>query len=386
MDFIPLSCKDFTVSERSSGIRLNKYIGSSGSVIVPSEIDGITVTDIKDDCFTGNQKITSVVASDNLSVEFQLKNCKNLKSIKLSNKMTKISDRMFFGCSSLIYVDIPAGVEKIGEYSFYNCKKLRSISIPESVTDLGMYAFYGCDQLKCLIIPARLESFSVFGLVNESFTTIYGNSDVIKRACNDFSFLSNISYFTIPTKKTTLTNNGITVTGYLPTDTTMTASKSNGIYTVKFLNGGKEIEPCGEITVSIPNSEKNKFVVEIYSDDEEQYTASTYASGKYTFTTQAKNFKFTDAIKGDTNGDGTADIADALMISRYDAGLITLDTTQISVSDVNSDSSTDIADALMIARYDAGLIDKLSISSIGRITIFRCTLLSSLYYTEEAIL
>ena len=130
--------------------------------------------------------------------------------------MTKISDRMFFGCSSLIYVDIPAGVEKIGEYSFYNCKKLRSISIPESVTDLGMYAFYGCDQLKCLIIPARLESFSVFGLVNESFTTIYGNSDVIKRACNDFSFLSNISYFTIPTKKTTLTNNGITVTGYLP--------------------------------------------------------------------------------------------------------------------------------------------------------------------------
>lgn len=64
-------------------------------------------------------------------------------------------------------------------------------------------------------------------------------------------------------------------------------------------------------------------------------------------------------IAGDTNGDGIADIADALMISRYDAGLITLDSTQISVSDVNGDDSADIADALMIARYDAGLIDKL---------------------------
>ena len=47
------------------------------------------------------------------------------------------------------------------------------------------------------------------------------------------------------------------------------------------------------------------------------------------------------------------------MISRYDAGLITLDSTQISVSDVNSDGSADIADALMIARYDAGLIERL---------------------------
>ena len=66
-----------------------------------------------------------------------------------------------------------------------------------------------------------------------------------------------------------------------------------------------------------------------------------------------------EGMIGDTNGDGTADIADALMISRYDAGLITLDSTQISVSDVNSDGSADIADALMIARYDAGLIERL---------------------------
>ena len=63
-----------------------------------------------------------------------------------------------------------------------------------------------------------------------------------------------------------------------------------------------------------------------------------------------------DMIYGDTNGDGSVDIADALMISRYDADLVTLDSTQLSVSDVNKDGSVDIADALMIARFDAGLI------------------------------
>ena len=62
---------------------------------------------------------------------------------------------------------------------------------------------------------------------------------------------------------------------------------------------------------------------------------------------------------GDTHNDESVDIADALMIARYDAGLIQLDETQLSVSDVNKDDSVDIADALMIARYDAGLIDKL---------------------------
>lgn len=66
-----------------------------------------------------------------------------------------------------------------------------------------------------------------------------------------------------------------------------------------------------------------------------------------------------EGIIGDTNGDGTADIADALMISRYDAGLITMNSTQIAVSDVNGDGNADIADALKIARFDAGLIEKL---------------------------
>ena len=66
-----------------------------------------------------------------------------------------------------------------------------------------------------------------------------------------------------------------------------------------------------------------------------------------------------NGVLGDTNGDESVDIADALMIARYDAGLIQFDETQLSVSDVNRDDSVDIADALMIARYDAGLISSL---------------------------
>ena len=43
------------------------------------------------------------------------------------------------------------------------------------------------------------------------------------------------------------------------------------------------------------------------------------------------------------------------MIAKYDAGLISLDDIGTAVSDVTGDGSADIADALMVARYDAGL-------------------------------
>ncbi len=62
---------------------------------------------------------------------------------------------------------------------------------------------------------------------------------------------------------------------------------------------------------------------------------------------------------GDVNSDGSVDIADALIISRYDVELAKLDKNQLTVADVNKDGSVNIADALIISRYDVGLIDKI---------------------------
>ena len=64
--------------------------------------------------------------------------------------------------------------------------------------------------------------------------------------------------------------------------------------------------------------------------------------------------------KGDTNGDGTVDIADALIVSRFDARLVELSDAEKAVSDVNGDGEVDVADALVISRFDAGIIDKIA--------------------------
>lgn len=76
-------------------------------------------------------------------------------------------------------------------------------------------------------------------------------------------------------------------------------------------------------------------------------------------TDECKIVVVSNNILGDTNNDSEVNIADALMISRYDAGLTELDESQLAVSDVNNDGEVNIADALMISRFDAGLITSL---------------------------
>ena len=60
------------------------------------------------------------------------------------------------------------------------------------------------------------------------------------------------------------------------------------------------------------------------------------------------------------NGDGAVDAGDAVLISRYDAGFITLTAEQLEAGDVNGDGAVDAGDAVVISRYDAGFISSLN--------------------------
>lgn len=64
-------------------------------------------------------------------------------------------------------------------------------------------------------------------------------------------------------------------------------------------------------------------------------------------------------ISGDVNCDGMVDAGDAVLISVYDAGKVTLTSVQLLAGDVNKDGVVDAGDAVVISRYDAGFIDKL---------------------------
>ena len=67
-----------------------------------------------------------------------------------------------------------------------------------------------------------------------------------------------------------------------------------------------------------------------------------------------------NAERGDVNGDGYIDSADAMLCLRYSVGLEELSEEQEKAADVNHDRFIDAGDAIKILRYDAKLINSLN--------------------------
>ena len=53
--------------------------------------------------------------------------------------------------------------------------------------------------------------------------------------------------------------------------------------------------------------------------------------------------------RGDVNGDGKVDSADAMLVMKYDAGLLSLSNDEIKRADLNGDGKIDSCDAVYLS-------------------------------------
>ena len=93
-----------------------------------------------------NQKLTSYVIPDSVTriEDRAFSRCKSLVEVVIQNSVTSIGDRAFCGCKSLAKVVIPDSVTSIGDGAFSFCESLRNVVIPDSVTSIGDWAFSYC--------------------------------------------------------------------------------------------------------------------------------------------------------------------------------------------------------------------------------------------------
>ena len=158
------------------------------SIIIPSEIDGMSITGIAQYAFMNNAYLVSVEFGEHITSigSYAFFGCVSLTSVTIKNPNVTIGDlafsetnikdatiptcaisaipksalqtveinsgaailnSAFSGTTTLENLTISNTVTSIGSSAFEYCSSLTSITIPNSVTSIGSYAFDGCTSL-----------------------------------------------------------------------------------------------------------------------------------------------------------------------------------------------------------------------------------------------
>ena len=117
-------------------------------VVIPSEVDGVTVREIGMDVFKDNRNIVSLTIPDSVTT---LQNricsgCTALRKVRLPSGLTVIPDETFDGCSSLSTVHFPNTLREIRSDAFCGTGLTKFIA-PDSLTAIWGYAFKDCAKL-----------------------------------------------------------------------------------------------------------------------------------------------------------------------------------------------------------------------------------------------
>lgn len=238
---------------------ITKYNGTDTVVVIPSKINGVTVTTIGTDAFLG-LNITSVTIPANVTEigSNAFADCTNLTSVNYAGDwsnltiqsgnpavqdaaneqlfdfaftpdntaviviryegtaadvtipscykgkpVTVIDPVAFYNNSAVTSVTIPDSVTAIPDYAFGYCSQLTNISIPNSVTFIGFSAFNSCTSLKSITLPSSLSTIQSYAFYNcENLKTIRIPVSVTSIGNYAFDVCPSLMTVTYPGSKT----------------------------------------------------------------------------------------------------------------------------------------------------------------------------------------
>lgn len=381
-------------AENDTGISVVGCGRSVRNVEIPSEIDGVPVTDIGSKAFFA---------------------CTNLKSVVIPDTVTVIGANAFCECVELAEVIIPESVEVIDEYAFYNCNNLTSVVIPEGVTTIDWSAFAQCSNLTDVSLPSTIEyigynSFadtpwlksvykenSMFihnnilfsaketewkpnipGGVEKIADSAFESSEYLKRVTmpdsltyigrsafaecnylNKVNFSRNITYIgeaafsDCPALKTIQLPESLTEIS--PCTFEYCSSLESMVFhkNIKYI-GQKALSSCASlrfVTIENPDCEiydANNTFSNDYTDDF-IFTGTIYGHENSTAQAYAEKYDMNFAVIGDLNGDCQFTVADLVCAEKYLLGSGGL--PDWKAGDRNNDNEFDVYDMVLLRRH-----------------------------------
>ncbi len=193
-----------TYKNYSDYIEVSKCDGSAKEVVIPSEIEGVPVTSIREYAFNSCSSLTSIEIPNSVTSigAFAFGNTPWLEARQAENPLvivnnilidgrtcsgdvvipesvTSIGNCAFYYCESLTSIEIPKSVISIGFDALADCSNLTSIKISDSVTSIGGGAFESCISLTSIVIPDSVTSIEAYAFSDCSNLTSIETSDSI---------------------------------------------------------------------------------------------------------------------------------------------------------------------------------------------------------------
>ncbi|MSS42553.1 leucine-rich repeat protein [Anaerosalibacter bizertensis] len=146
-----------------------KYIGSSKTVTIPEEIDGVKVEKIGDGAFASKELESITIANGVKKIGERAFLGNKLKSVEIPNSVTCI-DNLAFADSELTNVKFSKNLTNIGVEAFKD-NKLEEVEIPNSVKNIDRSAFQN-NKLTKANIPDNLEDIGYHAFANNQLEKV----------------------------------------------------------------------------------------------------------------------------------------------------------------------------------------------------------------------
>ncbi len=116
-----------------------------GTILIPKEIDGLSVTGLLKSAFYGNTNIKTV-------------------AFESGSAITAIPEKAFYGCTNLVSITLPDTLKGIDMQAFHGCTRLTAITVPGSVESIAAQAFAGS-----ALQSATIEGSGALAIAGDAF-------------------------------------------------------------------------------------------------------------------------------------------------------------------------------------------------------------------------